>query len=52
MNSGPAPDLAIGSFTDRGPWVVEPDKMAHWIAPPARGIDTLPWQYEYVKRAV
>jgi ubiquinone biosynthesis protein len=27
MNSGPAPDLAIGSFTDHGPWVVEPEKM-------------------------
>ena len=28
MNREPAPDLAIGSFTDRGPWVVEPECMA------------------------
>jgi benzoyl-CoA 2,3-dioxygenase component B len=28
------------------------DEMAHWIAPPAQGIKGLPWQYEYVKRAV
>jgi ubiquinone biosynthesis protein len=26
--STPAPDLALGSFTDRGPWVVESDAMA------------------------
>ena len=28
------------------------DQMAHWIAPPHAGIKGLPWQYEYVKRAV
>ena len=32
--------------------VTGPDQMAHWIAPPALGIKGLPWQYEYVKRAV
>jgi hypothetical protein len=30
-----APDLAIGSFTDRGPWVVDPDAMP-WRADVAR----------------
>ena len=29
MPDGPrSPDLAIGSFTERGPWVVDPDAMA------------------------
>jgi benzoyl-CoA 2,3-dioxygenase component B len=32
--------------------VTAPDRMAHWIAPPARGINGLPWEYEYVKRVV
>jgi ubiquinone biosynthesis protein len=27
MTSGAAPDVAIGSFTERGPWVVDPDAM-------------------------
>ena len=28
MDDGPlSPDLAIGSFTDHGPWVVEPESM-------------------------
>jgi benzoyl-CoA 2,3-dioxygenase component B len=29
--------------------VVEPGKMAAWIAPPERGINNLPIEYEYVK---
>ena len=29
--------------------VIEPGKMAGWIAPPERGINNLPVQYEYVK---
>jgi benzoyl-CoA 2,3-epoxidase subunit B len=29
--------------------VVEPGKMAGWIAPPDRGINALPTEYEYVK---
>ena len=30
--------------------VYEPGKMAHWIAPPRRGINNLPPEYEYVRR--
>jgi len=29
--------------------VIEPGKMAGWIAPPDRGINNLPVEYEYVK---
>ena len=29
--------------------VIEPGKMAAWIAPPDRGINNLPVEYEYVK---
>ena len=29
--------------------VVEPGKMAAWIAPPDRGINNLPVDYEYVR---
>ncbi|HWM42918.1 MAG TPA: benzoyl-CoA 2,3-epoxidase subunit BoxB, partial [Burkholderiales bacterium] len=29
--------------------VVEPGKIAAWIAPPDRGINNLPVEYEYVK---
>jgi benzoyl-CoA 2,3-dioxygenase component B len=29
--------------------VAEPGKMAGWIAPPDRGINNLPLDYEYVK---
>ena len=29
--------------------VVAPGKMAAWIAPPERGINNLPVEYEYVK---
>jgi len=29
--------------------VVEPGKMAGWIAPPERGVNNLPVEYEYVK---
>jgi len=29
--------------------VVEPGKMAAWVAPPERGINNLPVEYEYVK---
>ena len=31
--------------------VLDPGKMAHWIAAPARGINGLPIEYEYVRRA-
>lgn len=31
--------------------VVEPGKMAGWVAPPERGINNLPVEYEYVKLA-
>jgi benzoyl-CoA 2,3-dioxygenase component B len=30
--------------------IFEPGKMAHWIAPPARGIKGTPLDFEYVKR--
>ncbi len=30
--------------------IYEPGKMAHWIAPPARGIKGRPIDFEYVKR--
>ncbi len=30
--------------------VVEPGKLAQWIAPPSRGIHGLPLEFEYVKR--
>ena len=29
--------------------VIEPGTMAGWIAPPERGINNLPLEYEYVK---
>ena len=29
--------------------VTEPGKMASWIAPPARGIDNKPLEFEYVQ---
>jgi benzoyl-CoA 2,3-dioxygenase component B len=29
--------------------VIEPGKMANWIAPPAKGINALPEEFEYVK---
>jgi benzoyl-CoA 2,3-dioxygenase component B len=29
--------------------VVEPGKFANWIAPPARGINNLPLEFEYVR---
>ena len=31
--------------------VLEPGKMAHWIAPPARGINGKPIDFEYIRRA-
>jgi benzoyl-CoA 2,3-dioxygenase component B len=31
--------------------VLEPGKMAHWIAPPARGINGKPIEFEYIRRA-
>ncbi len=31
--------------------VTEPGRMAHWIAPPARGIDGKPLDFEYVRLA-
>ena len=36
----------VGSLMNR---VTEPGKIAAWIAPPARGIDGKPWDYEYVR---
>jgi benzoyl-CoA 2,3-dioxygenase component B len=36
----------VGSLMQR---VTEPGKMAGWIAPPERGIDNLPIDYEYVR---
>jgi benzoyl-CoA 2,3-dioxygenase component B len=32
-----------------GPAVVQPGKFAHWIAPPARGINGQPGDFEYVR---
>ena len=32
-----------------GPAVTEPGKFAHWIAPPARGINNQPGDFEYVR---
>jgi benzoyl-CoA 2,3-dioxygenase component B len=32
-----------------GPAVVQPGKFAHWIAPPARGINGQPADFEYVR---
>ena len=29
--------------------VVEPGKIANWIAPPARGINGQPFEFEYVR---
>ena len=29
--------------------VIEPGRIAGWIAPPARGIDGKPWDFEYVR---
>jgi benzoyl-CoA 2,3-dioxygenase component B len=29
--------------------VIEPGKIAGWVAPPERGINNLPVEYEYVK---
>ena len=36
----------IGSLMNR---VTEPGKIAAWIAPPVRGINGKPWDYEYVR---
>ena len=36
----------VGSLMGR---VVEPGKFANWIAPPARGINNLPVEFEYVR---
>ena len=36
----------VGSLMNR---VVDPGKIAAWIAPPVRGIDGKPWDYEYVR---
>jgi benzoyl-CoA 2,3-dioxygenase component B len=44
-------DRAYVRAVQRDP-VYNPEKMAHWIAPPRLGINGKPWQYEYVKRAV
>ena len=29
--------------------VIDPGKIAGWIAPPVRGIDGKPWDFEYVR---
>ena len=36
----------VGSLMNR---VVDPGRIAAWIAPPVRGIDGKPWDYEYVR---
>lgn len=36
----------VGSLMGR---VIEPGKFANWIAPPARGINNLPVEFEYVR---
>ena len=36
----------IGSLMHR---VIEPGKIAAWIAPPVRGINGKPWDYEYIR---
>ena len=36
----------VGSLMNR---VTEPEKIAGWIAPPVRGINGQPWDYEYVR---
>ena len=36
----------VGSLMNR---VVDPGRIAAWIAPPVRGIDDKPWDYEYVR---
>ena len=36
----------VGSLMNR---VTEPGKIAAWIAPPVRGINGKPWDYEYVR---
>ena len=36
----------VGSLMNQ---VVDPGKIAAWIAPPVRGIDGKPWDYEYVR---
>ena len=46
LPSGERPGLRALSLMQR---VVEPGKMAAWIAPPDRGINNLPVDYEYVK---
>src|SRR4249919_1621295 len=42
----PADRAFVHSLMQR---VIEPGKMAAWIAPPERGINNLPVEYEYVK---
>ena len=36
----------VGSLMNR---VIDPRRIAAWIAPPVRGIDGKPWDYEYVR---
>ena len=36
----------VGSLMNR---VTEPEKIAGWLAPPVRGINGQPWDYEYVR---
>jgi benzoyl-CoA 2,3-dioxygenase component B len=34
---------------ETGVAVTEPGKMASWVAPPAKGINGLPGEFEYVR---
>ena len=43
-----AEDRAYVHLAD-GPAVIEPGKFANWIAPPARGINNQPGDFEYVR---
>ena len=36
----------VGSLMSQ---VIEPGKFANWIAPPARGVNNLPIEFEYVR---
>ena len=42
----PEDQAFVGSLMNR---VIDPGKIAAWIAPPIRGINGKPWDYEYVR---
>ena len=46
-NSAFLPSAYQGTYINHS--TIEPGKMAAWIAPPGRGINNLPVEYEYVK---